>query len=37
MALCCYGDQVIALVEQLQANNKKARTMAAESQHWAYK
>jgi hypothetical protein len=31
------GDQVIALVEHLEANDKKARAMAAEAQHWAYK
>jgi hypothetical protein len=31
------GDQVISLVEQLEANDKKARAMAAEAQHWAYK
>jgi hypothetical protein len=31
------GDQVIALVEQLEDNDKKARAMAAEAQHWAYK
>ncbi|KAF6255964.1 hypothetical protein COO60DRAFT_1461903, partial [Scenedesmus sp. NREL 46B-D3] len=30
------GDQVIALVEHLEANDKKARAMAAEAQHWAY-
>jgi hypothetical protein len=34
---CNAGDQVIALVLHLEANDKKARAMAAEAQHWAYK
>jgi hypothetical protein len=31
------GEQVIKLVEHLEANDKQARAMAAEAQHWAYK
>lgn len=31
------GDQVIALVEHLEKNDKKARAMADEAQHWAYR
>jgi hypothetical protein len=29
--------QVMAIVESLEANDKKARAMANEAQHWAYR